>query len=414
MATPRGGAGAALHRDRGTVGRRGRRRRRRRDRRRLRGVDVRADHASARLVEPDSRAGLSAGVAALVLGQAIAVLVIATAAAAFSVTRPADFRDAPVGDADTTHPLHPAAPRARHPVGDREPRRRRRAPRLDHRRRSRDGERRVRVEPRRPHRQPRAMAGRTTRRSWSGSATAGAHEEAVAPQHSKHPRWRAGGSRASERPRSGTRASGSLRRSTGSTSCPWRSSPAAVRPPTTIALGVQTAAELGVEVGDEVSLSSYYGTRDATVTATIVLPSIGPYELDRATTGSGALMSRSFLEAQVADLEAESGLPPGTFAETGLAAFVAIDLHEGVDADTFIDEIRDELRPWDLNGFEPFTCSEPVRPAAIADAASLATRAARSGRVLRRDDGRQPRDRDRRCHASARSRSGDHPRAGLL
>jgi hypothetical protein len=138
-----------------------------------------------------------------------------------------------------------------------------------------------------------------------------------------------------------------------------------------IALGVRSARELGVDIGDEVALSSFFGDTTATVTGTVVLPAVGPYESDRAATGTGVLLSRQLFERIVAQYEDTAGIPRGSLASTGLGAFVALDLAEGVDSTAFLGSLAAERLDWDHNRFDSFVYSEPVRPASIADAASL-------------------------------------------
>jgi putative ABC transport system permease protein len=142
--------------------------------------------------------------------------------------------------------------------------------------------------------------------------------------------------------------------------------------PNEIALGSQSAERLGIDVGDEITVTSYFGEREATVTGTVVLPPLGPFESDRAFTGTGALLSAPFFDEMVASAEETAGVPPGSLAETGLGAFVGITLRDGVTPAEFIDSIeRDELLSWDLNRFAPLLYREPVRPAVIADVAGM-------------------------------------------
>jgi hypothetical protein len=142
--------------------------------------------------------------------------------------------------------------------------------------------------------------------------------------------------------------------------------------PGEIALGAESAGELGLEVGDTVAVVSSYGAARATVTGLVVLPPVGPYQSDRAATGRGALLSERFFADLLAGTEVAQGLPPGSLAETGPGSFLAIDLAEGVDADDFLASIdNDERLSWDRNDFDSFFYPEPVRPAAIAGVASM-------------------------------------------
>ncbi len=142
--------------------------------------------------------------------------------------------------------------------------------------------------------------------------------------------------------------------------------------PGEIALGAESADEIGLEVGDTVSVVTSYGEAAATVTGLVVLPPVGPYQSDRAATGRGALLSERFFADLLAGAEEAQGLPPGSLAETGPGSFLAIDLAESVDVDDFLASIdADERLSWDRNDFDSFFYPEPVRPAAIADVASM-------------------------------------------
>ncbi len=141
--------------------------------------------------------------------------------------------------------------------------------------------------------------------------------------------------------------------------------------PGEIALGAESADELGIEVGDTVSVVTSYGDAPATVTGLVVLPPVGPYQSDRAATGRGALLSERFFADLLARADDAQGLPPGSLAET-TGAFLAINLAEGVDVDDFLASIDDDERlSWDRNDFDSFFYPKPVRPAAIADVATM-------------------------------------------
>lgn len=142
--------------------------------------------------------------------------------------------------------------------------------------------------------------------------------------------------------------------------------------PGEIALGTESADEIGLEIGDSVSVVTPYGEAPATVTGLVVLPPVGPYQSDRAATGRGVLLSERFFADLLAGAEEAQGLPPGSLAETGPGSFLAIDLAGGVDVDDFLASIdADERLSWDRNDFDSFFYPDPVRPAAIADVASM-------------------------------------------
>jgi hypothetical protein len=137
-----------------------------------------------------------------------------------------------------------------------------------------------------------------------------------------------------------------------------------------IAVGRRTAQNLGIEVGQRVEIASYFGQREALVSGTVVLPSLGSFESDRAATGIGALLSEAFFTALVTDAELAFGLDPGSFESTGLVAFVGVDLADGVDPTEFLAKV-DDIHSWDINGFGVLSYDKPVRPPAIADVAGM-------------------------------------------
>lgn len=142
--------------------------------------------------------------------------------------------------------------------------------------------------------------------------------------------------------------------------------------PGEIALGAESADEIGLGVGDTVSVVTPYGEAPATVTGLVVLPPVGPYQSDRAAMGRGALLSERFFADLLAGAEDAQGLPSGSLADLGPGSFLAIELADGVDVDDFLASIdADERLSWDRNDFDSFFYPEPVRPAAIADVASM-------------------------------------------
>ena len=137
-----------------------------------------------------------------------------------------------------------------------------------------------------------------------------------------------------------------------------------------VAIGSTSAARIGVSVGDRVAVETDFGERDATVTGIVVLPAIGAFLSDRAGMGVGILLSEPFFHAVVGAAEATAGVPPGTFYDT-IGGFVAIDLHDGVDAARFIDTLGDGVLSWDSAGRQPTVHVAAVRPAQIADISSI-------------------------------------------
>lgn len=138
-----------------------------------------------------------------------------------------------------------------------------------------------------------------------------------------------------------------------------------------IALGSKTAERLGLAVGDTTTVEAYDGERRATVRGLVVLPSIGPFQADRTSPGTGALLSASFFDALVLEVAQEAGTEPGQVSADSLSGFVAVDLRPGVDSREFLASIADELPTWESSGARPFTYAEPVRPATIANVAAM-------------------------------------------
>jgi hypothetical protein len=130
--------------------------------------------------------------------------------------------------------------------------------------------------------------------------------------------------------------------------------------PGEIVVGTGTADELGVEIGDTVSLASVrFDQTEATVVGTAVLPSIGSFVADRTGLGRGAFVP--------VDRDPRDG-DPSTSA--GWASFVAIRLGEGSDVDRFLHELDHEARGWDLTGQAPVVL-RTVRPPEIVNIAEM-------------------------------------------
>ena len=137
-----------------------------------------------------------------------------------------------------------------------------------------------------------------------------------------------------------------------------------------IALGPNSAERLGVSVGDHVAVETDYGEREATVTGIVVLPAVGAFLSDRAGLGTGIVLSAPFFHAVVTEAETAAGVPAGTFYDT-IGGFVAIDLDDGVDAAQFVTDMGDDVLTWDAFRRAPTVHTDPVRPAQIADLASV-------------------------------------------
>ena len=123
-----------------------------------------------------------------------------------------------------------------------------------------------------------------------------------------------------------------------------------------VAIGSRTAAELGLEVGDQAEVAGNGAEPiPVTVTGIVVLPPLGPLNADRAAPGVGLL-----LPAAMAD-----------DPEDSLVSFVGIDLAPGTDRRALAGELHDAMGSWDVLGEEPFRYPDPVRPAEIVNAESM-------------------------------------------
>lgn len=133
-----------------------------------------------------------------------------------------------------------------------------------------------------------------------------------------------------------------------------------------VALGNLTADELGVDVGDEVNITSRYGGRTGTVTGFVVLPTVGPLESDRASLGNGLLLPPAFLDELMAGAAESLGMSGAAIADS-LGSFVVIDLEEGVDPGAWLREHEESMVAWDPFGTPPLAYAEPVRPSVVID-----------------------------------------------
>ncbi|MEO8693933.1 MAG: FtsX-like permease family protein [Acidimicrobiales bacterium] len=133
-----------------------------------------------------------------------------------------------------------------------------------------------------------------------------------------------------------------------------------------IALGSRTARDLGVGVGDEVSVQSANGERTARISGLVVLPAIGPFESDRMSLGNGALLSTALYDVLLDQARDQTDKSGSELADQ-FAGFVAVDFADGVDPAKFMAEISDQLPGWDPYEAPPEVFTDPVRPATIVD-----------------------------------------------
>jgi ABC-type antimicrobial peptide transport system permease subunit len=124
-----------------------------------------------------------------------------------------------------------------------------------------------------------------------------------------------------------------------------------------VALGSHTASAHHVGVGDAVRIEGDgVEARDAVVTAIVALPAVGPYQSDRAGPGEGVVVPAATFDDEVV---------------AALVGFIAIDAASSTDGATLIDDLQDDTVRWSVEGDEAFSYAEPVRPAEIANAASM-------------------------------------------
>lgn len=144
-----------------------------------------------------------------------------------------------------------------------------------------------------------------------------------------------------------------------------------------VALGNQTADELGVTVGDEVEVGGADAlvtegdvgsdglvgdqTRTATVVGTVVLPPVGPYQARHMSSGTGVVLASTWLVPAIRD------------SEMSPASFVAVDLTDGADPQDLIDDLGGDLGHWGNDAIYTTAYTEPVRPPQIVNAASMRT-----------------------------------------
>jgi hypothetical protein len=128
-----------------------------------------------------------------------------------------------------------------------------------------------------------------------------------------------------------------------------------------VALAVTTASERGLDVGDTVELGGLVRPpRTATVTARVVLPTLGPFESDRVSAGSGMLVPFALFEE-----------PELEFVRDFVAswyAYVGVELVDGADRDAAIVRLEPLIGGLELTGIPANTYSRPVRPVEIVDA----------------------------------------------
>jgi hypothetical protein len=136
-----------------------------------------------------------------------------------------------------------------------------------------------------------------------------------------------------------------------------------------VAVGASTAEDLSLAVGDEVAVASPFGERNATVTGLVVLPDIGPFQSDRTSLATGALVPEDLLLDVFAGTQEDAGVPAADYLDSQ-SAIVLMDAAEGADLDALAADIDEALPRWDPTGFG-VAYTEPVRPPTIIDLAAV-------------------------------------------
>ncbi|MGH9187988.1 MAG: FtsX-like permease family protein [Acidimicrobiales bacterium] len=125
-----------------------------------------------------------------------------------------------------------------------------------------------------------------------------------------------------------------------------------------IAVGRQTAAQRGIDVGDEVEIGGgpHVRVERATVTGLVVLPPIGPWLSDRASAGTGVLAPEALFDPQFVG---------------PIIGFVGLDLAPDVEPAAALADLDDDIERWNPARYPPFTYDEPVRPPEIVNVESM-------------------------------------------
>jgi hypothetical protein len=132
-----------------------------------------------------------------------------------------------------------------------------------------------------------------------------------------------------------------------------------------VVLGRETAASLGLGIGDTVSVETdQLEPIDASVVGIAVLPTVGPLAAARTTLGLGALLP---VDVEIADAEGSAcrrcdGVNPSV---------IAMRLRDGVDPAALAADLGDRVDTWDLSGTSPIVLTSAVQPPVIANARDL-------------------------------------------
>ncbi|MFL6204070.1 MAG: FtsX-like permease family protein [Acidimicrobiales bacterium] len=123
-------------------------------------------------------------------------------------------------------------------------------------------------------------------------------------------------------------------------------------------LGEQSAEDLGLGVGDAVTVDSQeFGELHVTFVGTGVLPSVGAFGADRTGLGTGAFI--------LVDAE------PSEAGEASAPSITGIYLRDGADRSEVLARLDAELPTWSALDEPPVTHLEPVRSPVIVDVTEL-------------------------------------------
>jgi hypothetical protein len=129
--------------------------------------------------------------------------------------------------------------------------------------------------------------------------------------------------------------------------------------PDEIALGVNTAGERGLDVGDTVRLGGPFEAFDVTITGLVVFPAVGPMFAESVGAGTGMLLPQALVDA----------VAPVPNAAASLATFVGVELADGAD-EAATARIHDALAGLDVFGYPPIQLEGPVRPPEVVEVAA--------------------------------------------
>jgi putative ABC transport system permease protein len=127
-----------------------------------------------------------------------------------------------------------------------------------------------------------------------------------------------------------------------------------------VALGTDTAADRGLELGDSVQIGVYDFVQEATVSALVVFPSLGPILSDRVGAGTGMFVPQALFDAPELDWLRADAL--------SLTSFVGVDLVD--DDPAHVADVEQRLKRLETDSGGGLYLSTAIRPPEIIDAGS--------------------------------------------